>query len=354
MFFRSTRMRTVVVGSGIIGAAIAWQLARTGAQVTIIDAGSAGGLATRHSWAWINAGNGASEAYFRLRLHAMQLWREWQIALPDVPIAWNGSLVWDRTNDELIAFSNRVAALGHTSRLVDRRDIQQLEPQLAAMPELALHFDQDGAVEPLAATETLLRAAADHGAVFIDNHPVRSVETKNSCITGVRTDSGSIAADVVVVAAGTATNSLLATVGITIPLASSPSLLLTTAPHSKILHGMVMSPDAYVRQAADGRLLACTDDIAADLLTAMKGMLLGSDELRIESHAIGYRPIPGDGLPAVGPVDGVHGLYAAVMHSGITLAPAIGQLLAEEITHGHRNEQLTPFGLERFLSKPAC
>ena len=47
--------RVIVIGSGIIGAAIAWHLAKAGAAVTVIEAGDAGGLATRNSWAWINA-----------------------------------------------------------------------------------------------------------------------------------------------------------------------------------------------------------------------------------------------------------------------------------------------------------
>ena len=43
--------RIIVIGSGIIGASIAWHLAKRGAEVTVIEAGDAGGLATRNSWA---------------------------------------------------------------------------------------------------------------------------------------------------------------------------------------------------------------------------------------------------------------------------------------------------------------
>ena len=57
--------RIIVIGSGIIGASIAWHLAKRGAEVTVVEAGEAGGLATRNSWGWINASCGNPEDYFR-------------------------------------------------------------------------------------------------------------------------------------------------------------------------------------------------------------------------------------------------------------------------------------------------
>ena len=57
----------IVVGAGIMGAAIAWHLARGGAQVTVVDKGEPGGIATPRSWAWINASWGHPDHYVRLR-----------------------------------------------------------------------------------------------------------------------------------------------------------------------------------------------------------------------------------------------------------------------------------------------
>ena len=67
--------RVIVVGAGIIGASIAWHLAKAGAEVTVIEAGQPGGVATRNSWAWINASWGNPEIYFRLRTRSMAEWR---------------------------------------------------------------------------------------------------------------------------------------------------------------------------------------------------------------------------------------------------------------------------------------
>ncbi|MEU8783777.1 FAD-dependent oxidoreductase [Streptomyces sp. NPDC048637] len=60
------------------------------------------------------------------------------------------------------------------------------------------------------------------------------------------------------------------------------------------------------------------------------------------------RPIPADGFPSVGAVPSVPGYNEAVSHSGITLGPVIGRLLASEILNGKRDEMLADFRPERF------
>lgn len=121
-----------------------------------------------------------------------------------------------------------------------------------------------------------------------------------------------------------------------------------------------MSPAMQLRQTAEGRLLAAAsfDDAdpdadgagaAAALFDAMKGMMASDASLSPDFHVVGRRPIPKDGFPAVGRVDGIPGLYTAVMHSGITLAPAIGRFVADEVLTGRRDSLLEPYGLGRLL-----
>jgi glycine/D-amino acid oxidase-like deaminating enzyme len=119
-----------------------------------------------------------------------------------------------------------------------------------------------------------------------------------------------------------------------------------------------MSPAMQLRQTPEGRLVAAINfehagadadsaKAAAAALDAMKGMLTSGASLLPESHVVGIRPIPKDGFPAVGRPAGITGLYVAVMHSGITLAPAIGRLVADEILTGRRDNLIEPYGLER-------
>src|SRR5882672_5238210 len=95
----------VVVGAGIIGASIAWHLTVAGARVSVFDANGAGGVATRNSFAWINASWGNPEPYFRLRIRAMAEWRRLAAEVPKIPLAWSGGLVWDLPAAELEAYA---------------------------------------------------------------------------------------------------------------------------------------------------------------------------------------------------------------------------------------------------------
>jgi len=88
---------------------------------------------------------------------------------------------------------------------------------------------------------------------------------------------------------------------------------------------------------------------AAALFDAMKGMIASGASLAPDFHVVGRRPIPKDGFPAMGRADGILGLYTAVMHSGITLAPAIGRFVADEVLTGQRDSLLEPYGLGRLL-----
>lgn len=351
--------RVVVVGAGIIGASIAWHLAEAGARVTVLDAGAPGGIATRRSWAWINASHGNPEPYFRLRLRAMQEWHRVAAALPDLGVAWPGGLYWERPADELEAFAREHTAWGYDLRLVDRREAARIEPHLATPPELAIHAPGEGVVEPLAAAEAFLAAAARSGATIIGNRAALSVIEAGDRVVGVDTEDGRIAADEVIVAAGVDTAGLLAQAGITLPMRFAPGLVLGTAPHAPILNGLLITPSMELRQTAEGRLLAigrldesqpdaAIADTGHELLARVRAMLDMGAALAPAFHAVAHRPVPQDGFPAIGRVSGRSGLYVAVTHSGVTLAPAIGRFTADEVLTGHRAPLLTPYGLDRF------
>ncbi|RWX66022.1 FAD-binding oxidoreductase, partial [Mesorhizobium sp. M4B.F.Ca.ET.089.01.1.1] len=90
------------------------------------------------------------------------------------------------------------------------------------------------------------------------------------------------------------------------------------------------------------------EDTARELFKATKAMLRGAEGLELDFHTVGYRPTPVDGFPIIGRAEGMDGLYVAVMHSGITLAPAVGLFAAREILAGERDPLLQPYWLNRF------
>ena len=81
---------------------------------------------------------------------------------------------------------------------------------------------------------------------------------------------------------------------------------------------------------------------------ANEAALRGAGDLELDFHTVGYRPAPIDGFPIIGRAEGMDGLYIAVMHSGITLAPAVGLFAAREILYGERDPLLAPYGVSRF------
>jgi glycine/D-amino acid oxidase-like deaminating enzyme len=278
------RPNVLIVGAGIVGASIAWHLVRLGARLTIVEAGKPGGIATRNSWAWINASWGNPEPYFRLRVCAMEEWRRLERELPGVRVSWGGSLNWKLPADKLEAFTAQHSAWGYDIRRVDRIEARRIEPNLAELPDLAVHAPGEGAVEPLAPARRLLSAARELGATVITDKVVQSLTIRAGRVVGVEMESGRFEADQVVVAAGAGTAAIAATIGLTPPISAPPALLAVTKPYPKLLNGLVMTPEMQLRQTADGRLAATAgfsdsdrrDDGAAaatGLLAAMKSLL---------------------------------------------------------------------------------
>jgi glycine/D-amino acid oxidase-like deaminating enzyme len=351
-------VKVVVVGAGIIGASIGWHMAKDDADVILVDGGIAGGLATPRSWAWINASWGHPENYVRLRMRSMTEWRQLDREVPGLAVNWCGGLVWDLPSEELRAFVAERQAQGYDIRLVDSAEAAALEPALSDPPSVAAYSPAEGAIEPLEATQELLVDAERRGARLRIGQSVEGLLEQGGRVTGLRLADGTeILADTVVLAAGAATGRLAATAGVEVPVEDPPGLLVSTEPVEPLLNGLVVGPGLELRQLRDGRLLgsghyAGTDPgrdparTAEALLDVIRAGLKGGEALRMGGYTIGHRPVPKDGLPIVGPV--LPGLHLAVTHSGVTLAPVIGRVVAEEVLRGRRDPLIAPFGLDRF------
>jgi glycine/D-amino acid oxidase-like deaminating enzyme len=350
--------QVIVIGAGIIGASIAWHLSRAGAQVTVIADSAAGGVATPNSFAWINASWGNPEPYFRLRTRAMAEWTRLARDLPGLPLNWCGGLCWDLSAADMEAYATGHSAWGYGIERVDRAGAARIEPSLAELPDFALHVAEEGVAEPVAATRALLADAERHGAKIISRMVTALVQTGDK-ITGVDTSHGMMAADEVVIAAGVGSPDIAATAGINLPIETPPGLIVHSRPYKKLLNGLVLAERLHMRQTAEGRIIAGSDFGGADpgmdaeataqeLFAALKGSLRGGEGLVLDFHTVGYRPTPIDGFPIIGRAEGTDGLYIAVMHSGITLAPAVGLFAAREILDGERDPLLGPYGLSRF------
>jgi glycine/D-amino acid oxidase-like deaminating enzyme len=324
--------------------------------VSIVDAGKPGGVATRGSWGWINASWGHSQPYFSLRIRAMEEWQALQHDLPVVSVNWAGGLFWDLGADELQTFATQFSSWGYGVRRIGRTEVLRIEPNLTNPPDVAAYVASEGAAEPVEVTQALLAAASELGARVMSHTRVQSLVPEGDRIRGVLTDHGRIDSDEVIVAAGSETAVLAATAGFALPTAGTPGLLVVSKPHERLLNGLVMGPTVYLRQSSAGRLIGCADfdrisdptAAAMDLFHEIKATVKPSVSLQFDYSVVAHRPQPKDGLPAVGRFGATPGIYLAIMHSGVTLAPLIGRLVADEIITGRRNKLLDPYGPREF------
>jgi len=355
-----TDPRIVVIGSGIVGACLAYAASQRGLTPIVVSASApdGGGGATAASWAWINACSTDDPAYFRLRYASLQRWQIWMQQIEGIRFSATETYLWDLPGDELRAAVKGLAALGYPVDLLDGGALASRLPQLREVPEVALHTAIEGAVEPVSTAAALLAAS---GAEFCQTR-VHGLMVEAGRVTGVMSEAGLIEADEVVLAAGNATPRLLQSVSVALEMQSSDGLLVLSRPVDPFLTAVVAGPDFHVRQRADGRLLVggtfgayqprpghdTLGDDAASQLARIGEVFDVPSPLAVESFTLGTRPIPKGGMPCVGrchrPDGGLYeGLYVAVMHSGFSNGAGVAHAAMGEILDGNEAAELADF-----------
>jgi len=356
----------LVVGAGLIGAGVARALARGGARVTVVEGGVPAALASGRSFGWINASFYLNEDHFRLRLAGMAAHRRLEAALPGTGHRWSGCYWWEDQGAGFDRMAAELTRLGYAVEEVSGRWLAGFEPALALVPERALWFPDEGAVDPAHLARVLLADAAAAGAVVLTGCPVLGLVRRGDAVAGVRTAQGDIAADRVVLATGVATAGLLAAEGVAFPMLRRPGAMVRTQALPPVLSAILASDGPEVRQEASGHILCPTSaahqgdtaeviatppaELAAATIARLRAMFPDLD-LRLHSLMMADRPVPGDGLPAVGPVPGLAGLWMAVLHSGVTLGALVAEGLAAEMLEGRVLPEWAPFRPDRLISR---
>lgn len=359
------RDRVVVAGGGIMGASIAYALARRGASVTVLERTTPGSGATANSFAWINSTYSKQPwTYFQLNRLGIEAWRQLDRDLAgELQLRWGGSLEWYGESARAARFRDDVRhhqAWGYPAEIVSEARLRALEPQIAFGPVAAAgHATLEGHVDPVRATDVLLAQAARLGARVEHPCEVTGLVQPSGRLQAVTTTKGDIPADVLVVACGTDTPRVAAFAGLTVPLKPSPGVLVHTAPLPPLVERVILAPAAHLKQKPDGRVVTglgfggtpSTDSsreggeaflkVAATVLPQLATAAL-------EKVTLGWRPLPADEFPIVGTAPQRPDVYLAVMHSGVTMSPLMGRLAAIEILDGVKAEPLEPYRLARF------
>ncbi len=347
--------RVVIVGAGVLGAAIGWRLAGTGHAVTLVDP-TPGGQASPGSFAWLNASMAEDPVYNKLRHDSLELWREMKTSDPSVPVEFAGAILWEQEHFDLDAIARSHADLGRPHEWLDGEQIAGREPAVKAPPDKAYLAAGDGYGDPVAITRWFLDQAEAEGATLRSGEEAHEVLVDEGRVTGVRTDRGDIEAAHVIFAAGVRLADLLPKVALGMAMNNQPGLLAKTSAGTGAISAMLATPGVHVWQDGDGRYLFGADfgggapiedaqETAAQVLDELRDVLDGAGDCRIENITVRERPMPADGRPAIGPL-GPKGLYVVCTHSGMTLAPVIGEMVASEIG-GTPDARLTPYRPDR-------
>jgi glycine/D-amino acid oxidase-like deaminating enzyme len=362
-FQPSQRNRIVIAGGGILGANIAYQLAKRGAPVTLLERATPGAGATANSFAWINARK-QPLPYFTLNLLGIQAWRELHAELgSQLPVTWGGTVEWTSSAERAAAQAEAVRRFqtwGYPIHLIDQPGLHALEQHIVPGDVTsAAHAEIEGSADPVLATDVILARAARAGAQVRYPVEVVGLEMRNGRLRAVKTSTGDVEADVIVMACGTDTPRVAAMAGLTVPLTRSPGILVHTTPQPRVIDRIALSPIGNIKQKVNGRIVAGLDfgPAAAEttsrehgerFLKRMSAILPQLAGAELDKVTLGLRPLPKDGHPIIGFPEGRRDVYLTVMHSGITLGPLVGRLAATEILDRVQVDPLAPYRLERF------
>lgn len=360
-------MKVIVIGAGVLGASIAYQLAKRGTDVTVIDKGIPGDAASSASFAWLNSNTKELRSYHDLNVISMAEWNviaremrssDWLHQSGHLDVAGTAA-----DAEELLERVARLESYGYAAVPMAPAEITRIDPVLRLRGEYkaAAFFPTEGYISIPLLIHELLTAAVGFGATVHHSTEVADILSEGDSVKGVVLEGGEkITSDVTVVAAGAGIGKLMATQGIEVHTEGSPGVSIITSPGASRLNTVVHLPGLSVRPDTGGRLMVRSEaiDQQIDLKTwtvpesaarelfeqAGEGLTdVNPAALRAERIQIANRPYPFDGLPVVGFWDDRPGLYVATMHSGVTLGAVTGRLAAEEITTGKAPALLKDF-----------
>jgi glycine/D-amino acid oxidase-like deaminating enzyme len=363
--------RVVVIGAGMIGASTAYRLTRAGAQVTVVDRSEPGSGTTGNSFAWVNANQKTPREYFELNRAGMKEHDALDQELGGAPwLHRTGNLAWSGDPlkyDELCRRVERLKAWGYKAEWKTASEINaELEPNLAfsgATMRIAWFPDEAWLDGPLF-VRSLLDRAIELGASVRTGQEVIDINVSDTGVTVHLDGDQTLTADAVINSAGTAADRIASLVGRTLPLDPTRGLLMRVEVDPGTISRLIHSTDVNIRPDGDHHVLVhhdsidpligerdhvpIDDDHCRELCRRAKRILPGVTGRAITETRVGVRPYPADHVSSIGAVPAIPGYYEAVTHSGVTLGPLIGRLIADEVMIGTIDPIAKPFRAERF------
>jgi len=362
-----------IAGGGLIGGAIALELAQAGLQVGVFDRAEPGREAS-----WASAGilspapeNPGVIPMVPLGKASLALYPEFvanveEIAGQGVGFRPKGTIEALFSADAVRDLSTVIAlhhGLGLKAEPLRPEDARELEPALSPEVVAAALRPDEASVENRLLTQAVLAAAQRRGAEIFAGHSVQGIWRVGGRCAGLRLLDKNVAAEWTVVAAG-AFSSQIEGAESYAPVRPAKGQILELRADGLKKERVLWSDKVYLVPRDDGRIVAgatveyvgfekgVTAGGVATILAAAIELAPGLAEARIDETWSGLRPDSPDHLPILGPTD-VDGLLMATGHfrSGVLLAPITARLAREWITLQRVSVDWERFSPLRFVRK---
>lgn len=379
-----TRFDAAVIGGGLLGTATAYHLVSAGARTLLVDRADAG-RATDAGAGIISPETNSrdSDAWFRLAAEAADYYpalierlRDEQAG--DTGYARCGKLVVAVSEDEIEPFARarRIIFERQRSRgLPKPGDLHEISPDEASelFPPLArVHgaiYSRTAARVDGRLLNRAMRAAADARGLVGRNGSVQGLVREGDTVSGLVIDGETIATGAVAIAGGAWSEAFGKQLGVTIPVAPQRGQIVHLGLRGRdtsrwpMLSAfraqyMVSWPDSRVvagatRETGSGFAPHTTTAGVRAVLDEALRVAPGLADAEVREIRVGLRPLSADGLPVLGAVPGVAGVFLVTGHgpSGLTLGPYSAKLVAAQMLDLTLGTDLTSFSVARFVGR---
>ncbi|UFJ41194.1 glycine oxidase ThiO [Brevibacillus humidisoli] len=361
----------LVVGGGIIGLSLAYELAGRGLTVTIVEQGDWGGQASAAAAGILGPLQEFDQPgpLLELGLASLALYPQWvdqlrELTGIDAQLGLEGIMRVAMNEQELDQFRERYnwqKAEGCRVEWLDQQQLRQWEPMIASDARGAIFSPDEGHVSNQLLLQALAAACRKRGVRMLAGTVAIAPVISGGRVLGMETTTGVCHAAETIIAAGAWASVIGQWLGLQLPIRPVRGQVAAVSSESVQLRRVIFGASGYLVPKKDGRIIiGATEDEAgfrrgvtlAGLAKVLNGVLPYVPNLQQADFLTawsGLRPATADGLPLLGPLPGWEGIAVASGHfrNGILLSPVTAKWMADYVTGGERHP-LRPFLPERF------
>ncbi len=359
-----------VVGGGLVGAAVAYGLAREGKRVAVLDEGDMAVRASRGNFAlvWVQSKGLGMPEYAAWTINSSENWAGFAEDLKretDLNVSFQrpggfhlclSEAEFENRRQTLMRFHNQPGVTRYATEMMERTALQAMMPEIGPDVVGGSYCPLDGHVNSLRLFRSLHIAMQRRGVDYFPNHPVTSISNQGGGFQ-IHTAHGAFAAAKVVLAAGNANAHLAPMVGLTAPMRPERGQILVTERTQPFLRhpvvtvrqtdeGTVMIGDSREEGVDPAGLNLAINGVMAQRAVRMFPLL---ERLNVVRSWRAIRVMPADGFPIYDQSTTHPGAFLVTCHSGVTLAAGHALTLAPMIAAGSLDEmRLGAFSARRF------